>query len=87
MRIRAKDGGALPDTGCPMSRRRWQGKRGATCTDNSGTAQARASHTSHMHSFTGGVSRVIPSKRVLSEGVRVDVEEVVEVDVLGRRGK
>ena len=91
VRMRAKDGGALPDTGCPMSRQWWQGKRGATCTDNSSTEQTRASHTSHMHLFTGGRLRIIPSKRasgtvlVRCKGEEVDVLARSRVDGRGSR--
>ena len=51
-------------------------------SDKLDTAQTRASHTSHMHSFTGSRLGVIPSKHALSEGVRVRCG-VGEVDVLG----
>ena len=70
----------------------WQGKRGVTCIDNSSTEQARASHTSHMHSFTGSRLGVIPSKRASGtvlvqckvEEVAVLTTSVVEVVVLAR---
>ena len=42
--------------------------------------QARASHTSHMHSFTGIVPTVIPSKR--ASGIVLVRCKVEEVDVL-----
>ena len=71
----------------PTGRRRWQGKRGATCTDNSGTEQARASQTTCIHSRKV-VSAVIPSKRangtvqVLCNVEEVDVLSTVVVEVV-----
>ena len=47
-----QDGGVIPGTG--FLHVGDKEKRGATCTDNSSTVQARASHTSHMHSFSEG---------------------------------
>ena len=44
----------------------------------SGMVQTRAFHTTHMRSFTGVVSMVIPSKRAFSGRI----EFIVEVDVL-----
>ena len=41
-------------------------------SDNSDTVQTRASHTSHMHSFTGGHLGVIHSKRALLEQFEFD---------------
>ena len=67
-RERAKDGGVIPVAGFPQVD---DGDK-ATCTDNSSLEQAQASHTSHMHSFTGGRLGVIPSKRALSEGFEFD---------------
>ena len=55
----------------------WQGKRGATCIDNSSTEQARASHTSHMHSFTRGRLGVIASKLANGTVLATAVGEVV----------
>ena len=52
-------------------------KRGATCNDNFSTEQARASHTSHMHSFTGCHLGVIPSKRANGTVLATAVGEVV----------
>ena len=44
-------------------------------SDNLDTVQTRASHTSHMHSFTGGRLGVIPLERALLERIKFKVEK------------
>ena len=63
-----QDGGVIPVTGCPT--RRWQGNE-----ERAKTTRTRCKHghlIQHMHSFTGVVSAVIPSKRAFSECLGFD---------------
>ena len=68
-----------PGNRVPTGRR--HGKLGETCNDNSKTVHPRASHTTHMHSFTSVASGLyLRSVRFRGGSSRCDVEEV---DVLG----
>ena len=64
MRVRAKDGGALPDTGFPHVG--GKAKEGQRAPNSSDTEQTRAFQTSQAF-VHGRRLRVIPSKRALSE--------------------
>ena len=64
MRMRAKDGGALPDTGCPTRRRYGNGEHARKHVRHG----ANASISYNAHAFIHGCRLgVIPSKRALSE--------------------
>ena len=78
--MRAKDGGALPDSGVPRV-------DGMEARDTPNTVPTKgASHTSQAF-VLGRSSRGYTFEACVFEVYRVGVEEVVEVDVLGRRGK
>ena len=71
-RERAKDGGALPDTGCPKSRRRCQTREQLTFTG--GLQQPTCISYNSCIRSTGGRLGVIPSKRAFRGGrVRWDI--------------
>ena len=76
VRMRAKDGGALPDTGFPHVG--GKAKEGQRAPDNSDTEQTRAFHTTYAFGPRVIVSAVIPSKRANGTAlVRCKVEKVV----------
>ena len=60
VRVRAKDGGALPDTGFPHVG--GKAKEGQRAPDNSDTEQTRAFHTTYAFGPRVIVSAVIPSR-------------------------
>ena len=78
--MHAKDGAALPDTGFPRVSVK-------EMSDNTDMVQTKgATHTSR-NIRPRRSSRCYTSEACIIGAVRVGVEEVVEVDVLGRQGK